>query len=73
MKVVWQKLPRIVRAYLLSILIWGVFGPLMAGQEKWRMHADGAEVSYWSMLLISWAWCVTAASLSPIIFRIVRS
>ncbi len=37
------------------------------------MHADGAEVSYWSMLLISWAWCVTAASLSPIIFRIVRS
>ena len=37
-----------------------------------RLQADGVQMSYWKLLMIAGAWCVTAASLSPVIFYIVR-
>jgi two-component system, LytTR family, sensor kinase len=72
MKSGWQKLKRIGRAYLWSILLWAWFAPIMAGQEKVRLLADGIHIPFWKMLLIAAAWCMTAATLAPPIFYIVR-
>jgi hypothetical protein len=44
----------------------------MAGQETMRLRSDGVNVAFWKMLMIAGAWCVTAASLAPPIFYIVR-
>jgi two-component system, LytTR family, sensor kinase len=68
----WQKARKIGRAYLWSILLWAWFAPLMAGQEKVRLLADGIHIPFWKMLLIAAAWCMTAATLAPPIFYIVR-
>jgi two-component system, LytTR family, sensor kinase len=72
MLTLWQKLGRIGRAYLWSILLWAWFAPIMAGQEKIRLLADGIVIPFWKMLLIAAAWCMTAATLAPPIFYIVR-
>lgn len=72
MSTLWQTAGRIGRAYLWSILLWAWFAPIMAGQEKVRLLADGIVIPYWKMLLIAAAWCMTAATLAPPIFFIVR-
>jgi two-component system LytT family sensor kinase len=68
----WQQVKKVGRAYLWSILLWAWFAPLMAGQEKVRLLADGIHIPFWKMLLIAAAWCMTAATLAPPIFYIVR-
>jgi len=68
----WQRVSKIAKAYLWSIVIWSGFGPLMAAQEKMRGLMDGIDTPYRRLLLIAGAWCMTAASLSPVIFYIVR-
>jgi two-component system, LytTR family, sensor kinase len=72
MEAAWEKASTIGRGYLWSILLWGWFAPIMAGQETVRLRSDGVNVAYWQMLLIAGAWCVTAATLAPPIFYIVR-
>jgi len=72
MEVPWQKVSKIGRAYLWSILLWAWFGPLMAAQEKMRALADGTDVPFSRLLLIAGAWCMTAALLAPPIFYFVR-
>jgi Histidine kinase len=68
----WRKLKQVGRAYLWSILLWAWFAPLMAGQEKVRLLADGIHIPFYKMLMIAAAWCMTAATLAPPIFYIVR-
>lgn len=68
----WHQASKIGRAYLWAILLWSWFAPLMAGQEKVRMLADGVDTPYWKLLLNAAAWCLTGASLAPPIFYIVR-
>jgi hypothetical protein len=68
----WQQVKKVGRAYLWSILLGAWFAPLMAGQEKVRLLADGIHIPFWKMLLIAAAWCMTAATLAPPIFYIVR-
>jgi two-component system, LytTR family, sensor kinase len=68
----WHKAAKVGRAYLWSILLWAWFAPLMAGQEKVRLLAQGVNLSYWKMLLIALAWSMTGATLAPPIFYIVR-
>jgi two-component system, LytTR family, sensor kinase len=72
MKTVWRRASTIGYAYLWSFLLWGWFAPIMAGQETMRLRSDGVNVAFWKMLMIAGAWCVTAASLAPPIFYIVR-
>jgi two-component system LytT family sensor kinase len=72
MEVAWRRVSRIGQAYLWSILSWAGFAPLMAGQDKVRLHDSGLSVTYWRVLLISGAWCMTAALLAPPLFYIVR-
>jgi hypothetical protein len=67
-----QKLPKIGRAYLWSILLWAWFAPLMAAQEKMRALEDGTNLPFSKFLLIASAWCMTAALLAPPVFFIVR-
>jgi two-component system, LytTR family, sensor kinase len=66
------KALNIARAYVWSILIWVAFSPVMAGQEKVRLMERGLYTSYWKLLLLNGAWCLTAALLTPPIFFIVR-
>src|SRR5580658_392923 len=72
MGMAWRKVSRTGLAYLWSILIWASFGPVMAGQEKLRLLAGGSDVPYWNLLLITGAWCMTAALLTPPVFYVVR-
>jgi two-component system, LytTR family, sensor kinase len=68
----WQKTEKVGRAYLWAILLWVWFAPIMAGQEKVRLLAEGVNTPYWEMLLIALAWSMTGATLAPPIFFIVR-
>jgi two-component system, LytTR family, sensor kinase len=61
------KLSKIARAYMWSFLIWGVYAPIMAAQNKVLYHAN-----FWKLLLVALAWCVTSATLTPPMFYIVR-
>jgi two-component system, LytTR family, sensor kinase len=72
MSTLWQRIGKVGRAYLWSILLWAWFAPIMAGQEKVRLLGDGIVIPYWKMLMIAAAWCMTAATLAPPIFFIVR-
>jgi two-component system, LytTR family, sensor kinase len=72
MQVSCERTLNIARAYVWSILIWVAFSPVMAGQEKVRLMERGLDTSYWKLLLINGAWCLTAALLTPPIFAIVR-
>jgi two-component system, LytTR family, sensor kinase len=72
MSTLWQTIGKVGRAYLWSILLWAWFAPIMAGQEKVRLLGDGIVIPYWKMLMIAAAWCMTAATLAPPIFFIVR-
>jgi two-component system LytT family sensor kinase len=71
-EVAWRRVSQITLSYLWSILIWVAFAPVMAGQEKFRLLDRGLYTAYWNCLLLTGAWCVTAALLTPPIFSIVR-
>ncbi|MGB7230820.1 MAG: histidine kinase [Candidatus Acidiferrum sp.] len=72
METAWQSAATIGRAYLWSILLWGSFAPVMAGQEKVRLLENGFNTPYWKLLLVTGAWNLTAAILTPPIFSIVH-
>ncbi len=73
MAITWPKLSNIGRAYLWSYLCWGAFGPIMAAENKVLLQSDsGIHASYWKLLLVAFAWCGTAGTLTPPIFYIVK-
>jgi two-component system, LytTR family, sensor kinase len=61
------KVSKIARAYMWSFLIWGVYAPIMAAQNVVLYHA-----SFWKLLLVALAWCITSATLTPPMFYIIR-
>lgn len=72
MEVVSQSASRIARSYLWSILIWLSFAPVAAGEESFTLLDRGLYVPFWILLLLSGAWLLTAALLTPPLFSIVR-
>jgi two-component system, LytTR family, sensor kinase len=72
MQVAWRKLSKIGSAYLWSILLWGSFVPVMAGQEKVRLSEAGLDTAFWKILLVTGVWNMTAALLTPPLFSIVH-
>lgn len=72
METAWQRAAIIGRSYLWSILLWGSFAPVMAGQEKVRLLENGFNTPYWKLLLVTGAWNLTAAILTPPIFSLVH-
>jgi two-component system, LytTR family, sensor kinase len=63
----WGKVSKIARAYMWSFLIWGVYGPIMAAQNVVLYHA-----SFWKLLWVALAWCITSGTLTPPLFYIIR-
>ncbi len=72
MEVVSQSASRIARSYLWSILIWLSLAPVAAGEESFTLLDRGLYVPFWILLLLSGAWLLTAALLTPPLFSIVR-
>jgi hypothetical protein len=61
----------VVVSYFWSILIWVGFSPVLAGQDKVRLLDNGLYTTYWTLLLVNGAWCLSAALLTPPLFWIV--
>jgi hypothetical protein len=72
MQVALRKLSKIGSAYSWSILLWGSFVPVMAGQEKVRLSEAGLDTAFWKILLVTGVWNMTAALLTPPLFSIVH-
>ena len=72
MSVAARTIPKVTLSYLCSIMVWLCFAPLMAGQERVRLLERGLHTTYWNVLLITGAWCLTSALLTPPLFSLVR-
>ena len=72
MPITGRKASEIARGYLWSLMIWAGFAPIMAAEEAMKQQPDGTYLSFWTVLLIACAWCVTGALLSPPVFYFVQ-
>jgi two-component system LytT family sensor kinase len=69
----WDRVAKIMRAYLWSILFAFGFSLLSAAEDKIRLIERGADTAYWTLLVVNGAWLLAVALLTPSIFVIVRN
>jgi len=72
MQTAWEKVTKITRAHLWSILVALGFAPLAAAEDKVRLLERGLDTAYWMLLMVNGVWLLAVALLTPPIFAIVR-